>query len=166
MCLLQSKLTVKYWFGNTWICTVLIVIAWFLICQFLLMTKLMSRIMVPIYMVSIPTAVMTVICQVQTWHMEGAGSVLESADCTSFPVKVHLESSWQRAHDLLQECSQRLANITGADPSETAKLQGHLYNYDCPDYSAALETYRKDWEYLQHLETTYLCGGWCSNSEP
>lgn len=166
MCLLQSKPTIKYWFGDTWVCTVLIVVAWFLMCQFMLLADMMPRTFVPIYMISIPTAVMTIVCQVQTWHLEGSGSALEASDCLTFPVKAQLENSWQKAHDLLQECTQQLTNITGASISETRKLQGHSYYYDCPKYSKALHIYRKDWEYLEHVERAYLCGGWCSPSEP
>lgn len=166
MCLLQAKPTVKYWFGDTWICTVLIVIAWFVMCEFMLMTKLMAKMMVPIYMVVVPSAVLAIVSQVQSWSMDGIGSELEAQECLAFVGKARLENSWQRAHDLIQECDERITNITGASIAETKRIQAHVYYHDCPAYSDALKTYRKEWEYLQHLEKTYTCGGWCTQSEP
>jgi len=90
-------------------------------------------------------------------------SKLEAHDCTSFPGKVRLEEAWHEASVLFDSCIAHQANLTGAPIEELYEVT-RLRN--CLGYEMGLLNWGVEWDYLENLETSQRCAGWCQLRRP
>mmetsp|Transcript_13449 Transcript_13449/g.22146 ORF Transcript_13449/g.22146 Transcript_13449/m.22146 type:complete len:256 (+) Transcript_13449:79-846(+) len=73
----------------------------------------------------------------------GMSAGFVSTDCVTFQRKYELSQSWKAASDFKAGCS-------GASTIQ-----------ECPNYEGELAK-NPDWNFLQYLETSTGCGGWCA----
>lgn len=80
------------------------------------------------------------------------------SDCMSWQPKREMQGSWELARTYYATCAQDLAkknNITFAAAVSQYRIQ------DCPKYNEDV-TLHPDWAYLDYLEATQWCSGWCT----
>merc|ERR1719408_443155 len=80
------------------------------------------------------------------------------ADCMSWAPKREMQESWEAARVYYATCANDLAKkhkITFAVAVSQYRIQ------DCPKYSEAAALH-PDWAYLESLEATQWCSGWCT----
>jgi low affinity Fe/Cu permease len=161
--LLHSKPTVHYLFGNWVLYAVIAVAAWVLLCHFLIVSGVLRHSLAPIFVVILPCAFLACVCQIQEWQFSAQGVALQSTDCASFAMKAQLEDAWWAAHDFYTNCTGNLVQLTGAPMDETLLVTSFK---SCPGYQQAEGQYKRQWWYLEHLESYYRCGGWCTPQKP
>lgn len=90
------------------------------------------------------------------------GSAFLARDCYALPQKQALQVEWEAARDYLASCATDFAskkNVTYAHALDRLRIG------DCPGYAARVaEQHVLSWPYLQVLEESYLCSGWCAES--
>jgi len=85
---------------------------------------------------------------------------LFSVDCDTFEGKRMLQRSWDAAETLFEDC---LSTTVAANPDLTVpQLKDHFRIQDCEEYGRAHHEHSRDWDYLQYLEVSHGCTGWCS----
>jgi hypothetical protein len=87
------------------------------------------------------------------------------ADCASWHRKYELDAAWRSAAGIYEVCLQRVATATNATTEATAAL---VSLGDCSEYkmrSPERDLYAKQWNYLEHLENSQACTGWCTPGE-
>lgn len=87
---------------------------------------------------------------------------LVSSDCDTYSGKRLMQLSWDAADTLYIEC---LANESSVSGKSVAELMDVMKVQDCPTYSTELVDY-PTWSYLETLETSLQCSGWCDASTP
>jgi len=86
---------------------------------------------------------------------------LSDNSCDSLHDKRLLEDEWQKAYQFYSSCLNSRAK------DENLKMVQAVNAYsiaDCPGYERALAE-RPSWKYLNKLEQTHVCGGWCSRAK-
>jgi len=129
----------------------------------LLARGIMRRRFAVIVLLVLPAATMGIAAHIHKVRALDVRSRLEAHDCTTFPGKVHLEAAWQAANNLYDGCMARQANLTGAPINELKEVT-RLKN--CVDYETGMVEWGTEWDYLEHLETTQRCAGWCTLQRP
>lgn len=163
LCLIHSKPSVQYWFGHWTIITAAGVVLWIVFCHISLKTGYIRRGLAAIVAIVVPAAALTGIVQVQAWQFREAAAALVSSDCDSFLGKAKVQRAWQVAYDLKTSCTLALANATGAPVEDASRV---LDLHDCPDYPFLMQRLGKEFAFLEHMETNYHCGGWCTPARP
>lgn len=161
--ILHSRLTVRFLVGNWAFWTAVAVPLWVLFCHVAIVRKVIPIRLAPIYTIIIPAACFAFACQIQAWQFNGQEAALLAKDCDSFLVKARLERSWWQAHEFFHNCTRTLSHITGASLEETKRMADFK---GCEGYREAPLQLREDWSFLEHLEQTHYCGGWCSVQLP
>jgi hypothetical protein len=85
-----------------------------------------------------------------------------SGDCMSWGEKRMIEQEWKAAASYYASCMNDKAteeNIPYAAAVQSLRIT------DCSDY-ATVSVSHPAWDYLQELEHTAQCGGWCTASPP
>jgi hypothetical protein len=83
---------------------------------------------------------------------------LLSTDCEAFKDKAFLQKEWEAAYSAFVTC----ANQTQAQAAlPTPELMKDFRLQDCTEYPSLLAGHRTSWTYLQYLETSEGCSGWC-----
>jgi len=129
----------------------------------LLARGIVQRRFAVIVLLVLPAATLGVAAHVHKVRAIDVRSRLEAQDCTSFPGKVRLEQAWQEANLLFDSCIARQANLTGAPIKELHEVT-RLRN--CLGYETGMVTWGVEWDYLENLETSQRCAGWCELRHP
>lgn len=87
---------------------------------------------------------------------------LAATDCDTFTMKRDMQTAWEAADNLYNEC---IANQSAAMGESVVYLEAVMTVEDCPTYSTKLLNYA-EWDYLKEMETTLSCGGWCTTEDP
>jgi hypothetical protein len=83
-----------------------------------------------------------------------------ASDCLSWAPKREMQAEWELARTYYATCMNDMAkkeNVTFAAAVSDYRIQ------NCPNYSTAVGLH-PSWEYLEHLESTQFCGGWCKSA--
>lgn len=86
---------------------------------------------------------------------------LADRDCDAFQGKRDLQNSWEVAYYIYESCLNQTNVVSGYT---RAQLQKNFRLDDCEDYSMIsdeYQAYKYDWLYLEHLEKSLACSGWC-----
>jgi len=160
---LSFQPNVVYWVGRQGRFVVFICATWLLVGYGLLKRSLANRRAFAILLIAFPACALMINGAFIKLTALNASTQLQSEDCTSFQGKFRMEAAWQAAHDILESCTAEQAQITGAPINEVAAL---MKLEDCSDYVRSLPQWRNEWLYLQTLERTDHCSGWCRQHEP
>lgn len=87
---------------------------------------------------------------------------LQSTDCVTFRSKLLVEQAYKEALTVYTKCVNDKAKNT-SKKVEVVKKETVITQ--CPDYNPQDSGYAKEWEYLQGLEKTQACSGWCFDGE-
>lgn len=87
---------------------------------------------------------------------------LFSTDCNASHEKQNLQKSWEAAFDIFQSCLQSTA---AQNPYSVSQLMRNFRIQDCDEYKPSASSHRRAWEYLQYLEQTAGCAGWCYHGQ-
>jgi len=175
MCLLvvlDSKPSVQTLFGRWALYSVLVLVAWILVCHVFLVKGIVRRGMAAILVIVLPSAVLAGVCQVHAWQFQEKASALVSTDCSSFLQKSALNRAWEAANTFRTNCMVQDANITNLSPAQAQLVQDLMRSFNnldlmlCPGFDEAQAQYNGAWEYLSYIENNYYCGGWCKAAAP
>lgn len=85
-------------------------------------------------------------------------SRLLSTDCTTFQTKFRIEQAYKQANSFYNDC----LNAEAKNRSTTVEVvRKDTLISQCPDYNPKASGYEREWMYLQSLENTENCAGWC-----
>jgi hypothetical protein len=89
---------------------------------------------------------------------------LYSSDCMTFQEKYQIEQGYRSAETFWQNCLPGAAIERDMTEEELAKI---LSITECYGYESAKEAsgFAKQWNYLEQLEETEKCSGWCKPGE-
>jgi len=99
------------------------------------------------------------------------GNLFLANECTVNTEKWEMEKEWQAAVTFHEACVkatlQNRADLGGAPEALTARGSPRSYVSitECGDYESQ-QRHRPAWQYFQHLEESYGCGGWCEAKQP
>lgn len=82
------------------------------------------------------------------------GTLLASGDCSASDEKFEVEEAWQAAWRFWLECAYTDGGVISFGASDRGI-------HDCSGYEA-LRVEQPSWGYLQQMEETYGCAGWCA----
>lgn len=88
--------------------------------------------------------------------------MLDSTDCLSWPAKRDVQHEWDLARTFYASCVSEKAKqkkIKFAAAADIYRMR------DCPDYDKQVSRH-PDWSYLEHMEDTQRCSGWCKFEPP
>jgi len=156
---LDSKPSVVYWVGRWALWSVFAVPVWLLFCHIAVASGVLRRGLAPLYILMVPAAWLVLLCEIQARTFASVGTWLISEDCHTYGPKVYMQNAWMAADSFYLNCSQSLANFTGASLVETVQL---LNIKSCDGYDQAAEGFQKQWQYLEGVEQYQGCGGWCT----
>jgi len=104
-----------------------------------------------------------IISDILLLHAYEKGPMFASAtDCRSWSEKREVADEWDAARTYYATCMHQMAtnkNISFAAAVTDYRIQ------DCPNYAKDSAFYPA-WAYLQQLEVTEECGGWCTAAAP
>jgi len=83
-------------------------------------------------------------------------------DCMSWGEKREMQNQWELARTYYANCMDQMAK---EEKIPFASAVADLRIQDCPNY-ANISAVHPDWAYLESMETTQFCGGWCTASPP
>jgi len=139
------------------------VVIWIVVSYLFFIFKLIGKGTATVFLLVLPCTVLAISSELQELQFQFIASALEVQDCSSNYDKAHVQQAWEVAKKTSVQCDKYLKNVTGASAKELAKVRRFE---NCPGYDEALVTYKKEWTYLQQLEHTYQCGGWCVPDYP
>lgn len=87
---------------------------------------------------------------------------LRSSDCTTFKSKFHIESAYREAASFYNDCLTAVAKNSSKTVEEVEK---ELVISQCPKYDPEASGYQEEWRYLEALETSENCAGWCATGQ-
>lgn len=158
--MLHLDWNVEYWLGKWALYCVLLVPAWVVLSHILLRAGCVKS---PVSIMLAPAALLFVVSLTQGWELQNMATLLGSNECAASVGKAKLETAWMAAEMYLDACVTQLANVTGVGYDEmawTTPMQS------CPGYHDAHHQYDREWTYLERMEKTQFCGGWCSPRPP
>mmetsp|Transcript_27671 Transcript_27671/g.54301 ORF Transcript_27671/g.54301 Transcript_27671/m.54301 type:complete len:256 (-) Transcript_27671:51-818(-) len=116
-----------------------------------------------IVLLVLPAATLGIAAHVHKVRAIDVRSKLEPHDCSTFPGKVRLEKAWEEANVLFDNCIAHQANLTSAPIDELYQVT-RLRN--CVGYKLGMVKWGVEWNYLEYLETSQRCAGWCVLRRP
>mmetsp|Transcript_19785 Transcript_19785/g.32080 ORF Transcript_19785/g.32080 Transcript_19785/m.32080 type:complete len:268 (+) Transcript_19785:81-884(+) len=117
------------------------------------------------YVTSAAAIVPGVILVIYAFNMgtTNPAGALFSIDCNIREDKANLQLEWEAASLLYKSCLQQTAT---AHNLTVGYLAEHFRIQDCTEYERDLRYHQKSWTYLQHLEETTGCTGFCIPGPP
>jgi hypothetical protein len=161
--LLGTKLSALYFCGRWVLYAAAVVPIWLVVCHVVFANRTVRQGLAPFAYLTMPAVLLFVICEVYVQVLSGQSAVLMSSDCETFQSKAMLERSWWSARDFLMNCADELSQTTGVGINETLSL---VHIRECKGYEKAFMQHGVEWTYLEGIEKTYHCGGWCSAQVP
>jgi len=83
---------------------------------------------------------------------------LLSTDCTTFRQKYYIEQAYKAASVFFHEC---LASEAKNKSATVEAVKKDMVISMCPGYNPTAHGYPREWAYLQSLEQSEQCSGWC-----
>mmetsp|Transcript_112628 Transcript_112628/g.342813 ORF Transcript_112628/g.342813 Transcript_112628/m.342813 type:complete len:303 (-) Transcript_112628:47-955(-) len=160
---IASHPSVLYWVGRSGLVVPTAAMLWVLLSHEFLARKVVKRRLAVILVLVIPTASMMLAAHGHKVTAVGLRAKLETEDCLAFHGKARLERAWQEARQILDACVERQANLTGAPGAEVERVTSLRL---CPGYAKGQARWAREWGYLEALEATQRCAGWCSAERP
>lgn len=135
------------------------------VCHFLHLRAGRPRFWPTMFSTVFPAVVLAISGYFVTMPLKHIGDDLRSPDCTSNSRKFEVETAYRKALEIFDSCVTRVAVATKASVKETAPL---LDLTDCAEYKSAGEfsKYGREWVYLEALEKSQFCSGWCTPGSP
>lgn len=159
--------SVQYWIGYGTLKCMTWVIVLVIICHIFHLVAARPRFYPMLCSTVIPSLMILlagIYLMMPTRHV---GAMLRSDDCTSFSKKLQVDNAYRSAAQIFDTCVQRVALSTNSTAEATAPL---LDVTDCSEFQTApsdvISEYKEPWAYLQKLEETEGCSGWCTPGEP
>lgn len=87
---------------------------------------------------------------------------LLSTDCTTFPQKYKIEQAYRNASSFYNDC---LSAAAKNQSSTVEAVRKSIVISQCPGYNPEESDYATEWAYLQGLEETENCAGWCFDGQ-
>jgi hypothetical protein len=155
----------RYWTRHQIDLIVVVVIFLVVVCHLLHMRAGRPRFWPTFFSTLFPALVLALSGYFIMTPLGHIGDELRSPDCTSNSQKFEVEMAYRRALEIFDACVTRVASATKASVKETAPL---LDLTDCAEYKSAGEfsKYGREWVYLEALETSQFCSGWCTPGSP
>jgi len=147
-----------YWVGLSGFWAAAGSVFWLLVGHAVLSVSSISRRDASLLLLIVPFMLLLAATHHQKFEALSASAQLGLRDCTAYPATERLELAWQDARSLFDNCVQLQVNLTG-QPVAEVELVTALPR--CPGYSKLLRSHPSELGYLQHLETTHHCSGWC-----
>lgn len=94
--------------------------------------------------------------------VDAAASRLLSTDCTTFANKFLIQQAYLSANTFYDDCLAKQAKNTSTTVEVVKK---NMVITQCPGYNPEAAGYPREWSYLQELEQTENCAGWCFDGE-
>jgi len=160
---LYQKPSVAYWFGHFEEILGAGIIIWTVIVYFIFVAKMIGRGTATVCLLVLPCTILAMSSELQELQFQFIGQALLSQDCSSHHTKVEIQGAWAAAKNVSTNCNKYLQDITGSPLEELEKIRRFE---NCPGYWEARAGHEKEWAYLQGLETSYQCGGWCTPDYP
>lgn len=160
---LSFQPAVILWIGRSGRAVAFFALLFALVGHDLLARGILRRRFAIIVLLVLPAATLGIAAHIHKVRAIDVRSRLEAHDCTTFPGKVRLEEAWQAANTLFDECIARQANLTGAPVVELHEVT-RLKN--CLGYESKMVDWGVEWDYLEYLETSQRCAGWCELGRP
>lgn len=156
---LSMQPSFTYWFGQS----SFILTAAALLCvatgQAALLRGSLQRRLVCIASVFVPAACLLLTATFTRGAVGSLAGRLSSLDCYNFPAKMHVEEAWRAAAELKRQCvAARAAETPEATEAEVELM---IPVKQCPGYEEGLARWESEWTYLEALEGTERCAGWC-----
>jgi len=155
--------SVVYWIGQSGTLAPAGCMMWVILGNDLFARKVVKPRLAVVLVLVLPIVVLMIVAHTHKVMSTSLLAKLETEDCISFPQKLHLDKAWHAAHAVLNKCVEVQANLTGAPASE---VEAVTWVQRCPDYADGLETWGKEWDYLESLESSQRCAGWCDLQVP
>jgi hypothetical protein len=156
----------RYWLGTGTLSTILLIPVILLVCHILHLIAGRPRFYPSLCSTVIPS-IIVLYCGLALFIPSGGkASMLHSTDCTTFGAKLDLDDAYRSAAMIFDTCVQRVAISTNSTAELTAPL---IDLQDCSEYQTStteIDQYSTQWAYLETLERTEGCSGWCTPGEP
>mmetsp|Transcript_24050 Transcript_24050/g.55542 ORF Transcript_24050/g.55542 Transcript_24050/m.55542 type:complete len:252 (+) Transcript_24050:148-903(+) len=161
--LFSANATTRYWHGHWPGYAILALMVWIAINLWAVTETFIHAMTGMITMLLLPAFVILIMCQLSWMQLQDTAPLLSASDCTSLAPKAHLNEAWIAANQLLVTCAEDLANLTGAPVEEKRQI---TVLSSCQEYKRKLDTWEREWTYLERLEVDSGCGGFCAPGRP
>mmetsp|Transcript_47696 Transcript_47696/g.147024 ORF Transcript_47696/g.147024 Transcript_47696/m.147024 type:complete len:279 (+) Transcript_47696:115-951(+) len=155
--------SVLYWIG--WFSWLVLLVPVFLIASHLVhAVKRKPQFNAMVLSTVVPALVVMGVGYSVMMPISGITDRLTSSDCTTYSDKTYLNSAYEAAAKLWDQCLLREAIATGKNVTE---LKASFSIDMCKEYQDSMasgegaQKWRRQWNYLQSLEVNQDCSGWC-----
>lgn len=162
--LLSLNTSALYWIGDAGLSAAVGALLWATVGQVIMQRGLASPRSASVFAVIFPTAGLLAAAHVHRTSATYFASRLHNRDCgTSFHEKHHLQRAWLAAEEIREKCVADRAVVTG-EPT-IGQVDQVMPVSHCPGYEEGLAEWGGEWAYLEALEGSHHCAGWCEYSE-
>lgn len=161
--LLSINTSALYWIGDVGFSASGGALLWATVGQVIMHRRLLSRRTACVMAVVIPTAGLLAAAHVHRTSAAYFASRLHNKECgTSFPAKHQLQLAWLAAEKIHDQCVSARADLSGILTDKQVELVMPVSH--CPGYEEGLAEWGSEWAYLEALEGSHHCAGWCEFS--
>lgn len=163
--LLSLNTSALYWIGDVGFSASAGALLWATVGQVVMHRRILSRRTACVVAVVIPASGLLAAAHMHRTSAAYYSSRLQNKECgTSFHAKHHLQTAWLAAETIHKQCVAARADVsTGALSPQQVETVMPVSN--CPGYEAGLDTWGSEWAYLEALEGSHHCAGWCTFSQ-
>lgn len=155
--------SVTYWMGQSGLLMPAGVMLWVLLGHDLLSRKVVDRRLGAIVVLVLPIMALLITAHVHKLSALDKYERLKAEDCKHFPGKVRVEQAWQEANKIFDSCVEFHRNLSHA-PLRELRLVTEVQN--CAGYEVGARSWGGEWAYLEELERSQRCAGWCTVERP
>mmetsp|Transcript_20404 Transcript_20404/g.37135 ORF Transcript_20404/g.37135 Transcript_20404/m.37135 type:complete len:252 (-) Transcript_20404:21-776(-) len=159
----SSNATTRYWHGHWPTYAVLAIAVSIAVNLWAVTRSIVKPITGMSTMLVLPALAILIMCQVSWMQLQNTSALLSASGCSSSAAKEHLNQAWMAAKELLDSCAEDLAQLTGAPVNEKREI---TVLSSCQQYTHLLYMWEREWTYLERLEVTSGCGGFCEPARP
>lgn len=161
--MLSFNTSALYWIGDIGFSAAGGAILWASVGQVVMYRGLASLRTATVLAVLLPSGGLLMAAHLYRTAAVNLSSRLYSSDCgMQFLEKHNLQVAWLAAEKILEECVSARADVSGL--STYSQVQAVMPVTHCPGYEEGLEKWEGEWAYLEDLEETHHCAGWCEFS--
>lgn len=162
--MLSFNTSALYWIGDIGFSAAGGAILWASVGQVVIYRGLASLRTATVLAVLLPTGGLMMAAHLYRTAAVNLSSRLHSLDCgRQFFEKHNLQVAWLAAEKILEDCVSARADVSGMSTYE--QVQAVMPVTHCPGYEEGLAKWEGEWAYLEALEETHHCAGWCEFSE-
>lgn len=163
--LLSLNTSALYWIGDVGLTSAAGALLWATVGQVVMHRRLLTRRTSCVLAVVVPTAGLLWAAHTHRTYAVYFSSRLHNKECgTSFHAKNHLQKAWLAADKIHAQCVSTRANVSEGVVADS-QVEAVQPVSHCPGYEEGLETWGSEWAYLEALEGSHHCAGWCEFSE-